>query len=359
MQGIAAVRTGKGSTHTSWHLSFLTLLTSDTLVAIWRLWENCSRTMDRSTLKVLKEKTRRATFATSNSDADRMGWQIALLYTFTIPPQLLEQTTNCIRQSELEMWNVFANWCPRNRQSMELFSNLAPNNLVVLSNFRALLSQPDESGLTPLLWAVKWGKLEIIEVFAQCYRVSDHTLLNICSSLEAKYLPGHQRARWGRLHCASHCSLVLQQWDTFYHTTHPSSCSRSERISPDRAAAIRWWNFIENYLQVLILFQGFEPILPMIRKTLHCITTVRSSEEEVPVQPHSTCFSNEEQKWMLPIALVWLCWYTDTFLGETPLHRAVFNTVNAVEIATLLLDQGADINVQAKKGDTALHYAIW
>ncbi|MDO4629792.1 MAG: ankyrin repeat domain-containing protein [Planctomycetia bacterium] len=47
---------------------------------------------------------------------------------------------------------------------------------------------------------------------------------------------------------------------------------------------------------------------------------------------------------------------TDSFFGETPLHRAA--KVGDAAMIQLLLDHGADVSVQTQYGDTPLHFAI-
>lgn len=47
---------------------------------------------------------------------------------------------------------------------------------------------------------------------------------------------------------------------------------------------------------------------------------------------------------------------TDSFFGETPLHRAA--KVGDATMIQLLLDHGADVSAQTQYGDTPLHFAI-
>jgi ankyrin repeat protein len=46
-------------------------------------------------------------------------------------------------------------------------------------------------------------------------------------------------------------------------------------------------------------------------------------------------------------------------LGETPLHKAVFNNFIRLLLVELLLQNRADVNLRNAKGETALHYAVF
>ncbi|ELP93791.1 hypothetical protein EIN_175780 [Entamoeba invadens IP1] len=46
-------------------------------------------------------------------------------------------------------------------------------------------------------------------------------------------------------------------------------------------------------------------------------------------------------------------------IGETPLHKAVFNTCVRMFLVEMLLKEGADVDAKTENGNTAMHYAVY